>query len=309
MMQPSYLPFGWNPDLDGTNANSDSYHDLVERPDTTLTDDISSIRLYNTAVIRVAIDANNNVTVDAPTLTGGDINNLKGGLTFNEAIQDVREGGAVRVTTFDVSVLKANTGLDNGLIYISDTSAGTPVTFTANGTSITTSKRAIRLKKGGTINSNGGISFASENPIYIQGDFNTVSPTKQCAIVGDAINLLSNAWNDSTATGSRVASNTTVRAALVGGIVASNGTNYSGGAENFVRLLENWSGKTFTYYGSMVQLWKSKQATGVWTGSASVYTAPSANNWYYDTSLATSAPPGTLQLAAYLQQQRWYQVY
>jgi hypothetical protein len=144
--------------------------------------------------------------------------------------------------------------------------------------------------------------------VYIQGDYNTTNP-KQCAIVGDAINLLSNAWNDTTASGSRVASNTTVRSALVGGNVLSDGFHYSGGGENFIRLLENWSGRTLTYYGSMVQLWQSKQATGFWSSSSSVYTAPTTINWYYDTSLATNVPPGTFQLAAYLQQQRWYQVY
>jgi hypothetical protein len=32
--------------------------------------------------------------------------------------------------------------------------------------------------------------------------------------------------------------------------------------------------------------------------------------WYYDkTTFGDDAPPGNLQIAAYLQQQRWYQVY
>jgi hypothetical protein len=59
----------------------------------------------------------------------------------------------------------------------------------------------------------------------------------------------------------------------------------------------------------MIQLWQSKQATGVWTGASSVYTSPTTNKWYYDTNFATTVPPGNFQLAAYLQQQRWYQVY
>jgi hypothetical protein len=193
------------------------------------------------------------------------------------------------------------------MIYITDTSAGTPVTFTANGNSITTSKRAIRIKNGATINPI-GLSIISGNPIYIQGSFNT-GTWKPVVVIGDAINVLSNAWNDTTPTAGRVASNTTVNAALVGGIVSSNGTNYSGGAENFIRLQENWSGKTFTYSGSIVELWQSAQATGVWTGSSTVYTTPSTYSWTYDTRLATATLPGTFTLAAYLQQQRWYQVY
>ena len=133
--------------------------------------------------------------------------------------------------------------------------------------------------------------------------------------------MLSNNWNDGTATASRVASNTTINAALVSGIVPSDGTNYSGGGENFIRFLENWSGKSFCYYGSMVQFWQSQQATGVWSSSSTIYTAPTNNKWYYDIHFAgdpdnpagnaNPIPPGKpgFQLAAYLQQQRWYQVY
>jgi hypothetical protein len=139
--------------------------------------------------------------------------------------------------------------------------------------------------------------------------------------VADAINVLSNAWNDGTPTASRVASNTTINAAFVTGNTPSDGTNYSGGGENFIRFLENWSSKSFCYYGSMVQFWQSQQATGVWSSSSTVYTAPTANKWYYDIHFAgdpsnpandnNPIPPGNpgFPLAAYLQQQRWYQVY
>jgi hypothetical protein len=317
MMWPSFLPFGWDPNLDGTNNNNNhSYHELIEVPQTGITDPIQAVRFYNVADYVVLIDANNTVTVTSNgTSNSSDVNDISGALSFNESFQDVREGGAIRVTTLDLSKLKStfpvkgmNYNPAGPMLYITDTSAGTPVTFTANGNSVTTSKRAIRLKNGSTINMN-GLSIISGNPIYIQGDLNTAT-WKPTVIIGDAINVLSNAWNDTTATASRVASNTTtVNSALIGGIVPSDGTNYSGGGENFIRLLENWSGKTFTYKGSIVQLWQSAQATGVWTGSSSVYTTPSTYSWSYDTRLATATLPGTFTLAAYLQQQRWYQVY
>ncbi len=316
MMWPAFLPFGWDPNLTGANNNNnDNYHELIEVPQTGVTDPIQAVRFYNTADYVVLIDANNTVTITSNgTSNSSDVNAITGALTFNESFQDVREGGATRITTLDVSKLKSTfptKGLNytgGPMLYITDTSAGTPVTFTANGVSVTTSRRGLRIKNGSTINMT-GLSIISSNPIYIQGDFNT-GTWKPTVIVGDAINVLSNAWNDTTATSSRVTSNTTtVNAALIGGIVASNGTNYSGGAENFIRLLENWSGKTFTYNGSIVQLWQSTQASGAWTGSSTVYTAPSTYNWSYDTRLATATLPGTFALAAYLQQQRWYQVY
>lgn len=316
MMWPAFLPFGWDPNLTGTNNNNnDNYHELIEMRDPAATDDpIQAVRFSKTADYVVLIDANNAVTVTSNgTLNSSDVNTITGALSFNESFQDVREGGAIRITTLDLSKIKSsfpNKGLNypgGPMLYITDTSAGTPVTFTANGASVTTSKRGIRIKNGSTINT-AGLSIISGNPVYIQGDLNT-GTWKPTVIVGDAINVLSNAWNDTIAIALRIASNTTVNAALIGGTVASNGTNYSGGGENFIRLLENWSTKTFTYYGSIVQLWQSTQATGVWTGSSTVYTAPSTYNWFYDTRLATATLPGTFALAAYLQQQRWYQVY
>jgi hypothetical protein len=76
----------------------------------------------------------------------------------------------------------------------------------------------------------------------------------------------------------------TGRITLATGNVPSNGSNYSGGGENFIRFLEDWSSRSFTYYGSMIQLWKSKQGVGPWSSSSSIYTAPTTRNWYYDTN-------------------------
>src|SRR5439155_21734107 len=98
---------------------------------------------------------------------------------------------------------------------------------------------------------------------------------KGAAVVADAINVLSGNWSDTNSINStRTAANVTINAALVGGIVPSgtSSSNYSGGGENFVRFLENWTGKTFTYYGSMVELFKSQQGTGIWNGAGTVYT-------------------------------------
>jgi hypothetical protein len=359
MMQSTYLPFGWNPDLTGANANSDSYHDLIERRNPALDDDISSIRFYNQADYRVIIDSSlpdpDNIVIydnsgNVVSKTNGDGKAINEALTnsgvIDQAIiQDVREGGPILVTSVNIGDISSKTTLVNGMVYISDVTAGSSLTKIFSGTSYTTSKRAIRLKNGAKIAPVKGLTFVSENPVYIQGNYNTgdsppsntgtyTNPIgtdsgnaytwKPCAIVADAINVLSNAWtwdNSATTGTARVASNTTINAALVTGNVASDGTNYSGGGENFIRFLENWSGQSFTYYGSMVQFWKSKQATGPWSSSSTVYTAPTTNKWFYDIHFAgdpsnpagnaNPIPPGNpgFQLAAYLQQQRWYQVY
>ena len=186
-----------------------------------------------------------------------------------------------------------------------------------------TPKRGIRLKNG-AIMPDAGITVASANPVYIQGDYNTggsnppsnsgdyTTPQvsgysrKPCAVVADAVNILSNAWNDSNSSSSlssRTASNTTVNTAIVSGIVPSSNNYYSGGAENFPRFLENWTSKSLTYYGSMVELYPSRQSIGRW-GSANVYNPPQ-RQWYFDTNLQIYTPPGSLPVFSYTKG-RWF---
>ena len=142
---------------------------------------------------------------------------------------------------------------------------------------------------------------------------------KTCVIVSDAITVLSNNWDDSTSSsslGSRNASNTTINCSLVSGIVPTSGGNYSGGGENFIRLLEDWTDKRLTVVGSQIEMWPSKHATGTW-GKANVYKAPAQRLWYPE-PLIQNVPGGTssigsvfinnapeLMLVAYLRQ-RWY---
>jgi hypothetical protein len=336
-----FLPFGWNLSLNAADGstNNDSYHELIERPGAG-TDALAAVRYYNQASYRVLIDVNNTITItksDGTSIANGSIYNaITGAIQSNQTIQDNREGTYVRLVNLDVS--KITTAVNNGtltgwngVLYIADTSAGTNVNQTINGVQVATPKRGIRLKNGATLPTN-GLTVVSENPIYIQGNYNTggnppsnsgtfTDPDvngytrKGAAVIGDAINILSGAWSDNNSTQStsnRVATNTTVNAALVGGIVPSgaSGSSYSGGGENFVRFLEDWNknSSTFTYYGSMVQLFQSQQGTGIWTGSGNTYKQASMH-FYYDTNYGTTAPPGNLQIAAYLQQQRWYQVY
>lgn len=276
-------------------------------------------------------------------------------LSPGDVIMDNREGGLVRLTSLNVngfSQLATNGTLSNfsGVLYISDFGAsyqppsgtpapGNPVTCSVSGTyenSVT--RRGIRLKNGATLLNK--LTVVSDNPIYIQGDFNTgvnppsnsgtyTSPTATgytrwaSAVIGDSINVLSNAWTDSNSISNRparVATNTTINAALVSGNVPSgiSGGNYSGGGENFVRFLEDWNknSNTFCYYGSMVQLYRSQQGTGLWSSGGQAYQPPTLK-WYYDINFSADhhtdahwgSPPGNLQIAAYLQQQRWYQVY
>jgi hypothetical protein len=127
-----------------------------------------------------------------------------------------------------------------------------------------------------------------------------------CSILADAVNLLSNSWTDANSGTVPAASPTTFNTAIVAGTVPTNAYSdgaYSGGAENFPRFLEDWSNKTLTYYGSMVELYKSQQSTGEW-GKANVYSPPT-REWYFDTNFRINPPPGSLMLYTYTKG-RWF---
>jgi hypothetical protein len=134
-----------------------------------------------------------------------------------------------------------------------------------------------------------GLGIATPDPIYVKGNFNSQTSagndaglnqttyTYPAALYGDALTVLSSSWNDSWTSGTSLSSRnpvaTTVNAATLEGIVPSSGVNYSGGAENFLRLLENWTSSiTLTYNGSIVVMFPSQYATNFWNGS--VYGIP-----------------------------------
>ncbi|MGB9601435.1 MAG: hypothetical protein ACPMAG_01440, partial [Limisphaerales bacterium] len=108
--------------------------------------------------------------------------------------------------------------------------------------------------------------------------------TMPASLIADAITILSGNWNDANSKSgisSRVATSTTVNAAFFAGIVETVPGHYSGGLENFPRFLENWSGKTLTYNGSMVVMFTSRYATNYWPGTGTVYNPPN-RNWSFD---------------------------
>lgn len=340
----AFLPFGWdlNINTSDSSANNDSYHELLETP-ISGTDHLANVRMYNQADYRILIDSSNNITItkkDGTAIVNSGTTKpqytaIAGAITTNQAIQDNRENTYVRLSTVNVGSLTtaiSNGTLSGSIIYIKDTTTnGTTVSSKIGGTGapVDTTERAIRLTNGAVLPST-GLTIASDNPVYIQGNYNTGTGTvpsnngtytdpdasgytrKAAAVMADAINILSGAWSDFNSTqpiSSRPASNTTVNAALVGGITPSKNGNYSGGGENFIRYLEDWKNNSFTYYGSMVELFQSKTALGAWSGSGTIYKTPLNSNWFYDPNFGNSAPPGNLQIASYLQQQRWYQVY
>jgi len=329
------------------NPNNDGMEEIIQVPDSNYTDPdaFATRRYYNKAGIVIKLTTTSTTTTTGsgrnrvttttytttPTITGQNGTTLtaaqktaiSGAIGTQFQMYDQREGTSAEVTNFDVGAFKnaltsANiTGFNNVLYIYDDTNDS--------------AAKAIKLTNGGVL-PDGGLTVASQDGVYIEGDYNTgtttnpsavpsnvsnanntASPTvssytrQPSAVAADAVMLLSNNWSDSNASSSlsnRTATNTTYNTAILAGFMPSgydptpnnttNGDNYgySGGGNNFPRFLENWSNKYCTYYGSMVELYQSNMFTGEW--DTGVIYSPPLRRWNYDTNFTTNPPPGSL---------------
>jgi hypothetical protein len=254
----------------------------------------------------------------------GDYPTLVAAVTPREPVFDVREGTNVYTTSLDVGALGtaiksgalAGTAVRNnynGVVYIYDPT--TPADSADADTVV--DRNAVRLVNGSVTpfiaKSDGnplGFTVATDNGLYIKGNYNTTrdadataaDKNNLAAVLGDAVTVLSDAWDDSRASGSvtnRTASDTTVVAAILSGNTPTDTTGgtgvNSGGVQNLVRLSEDWQGRTLELKGSLGQLFKSKYFTGAIKGTGAVnnlYFAPSVRNLTFDKALAATPPTG-----------------
>ncbi len=161
-----------------------------------------------------------------------------------------------------------------------------------------------------------GLTVATASPLYIKGHYNVAdftvgstntTGTKPASVAADAVTVLSTDWKDmnsASALASRKAGDTTVNAAILTGLVVTTAASDSGGVENFPRFLEDWNSKTLTYNGSMVCMFYSSIATGLWLGIGPAPTGPDIYNppirkWAFDQNynLSDKLPPATPCLA------------
>jgi hypothetical protein len=217
--------------------------------------------------------------------SSGTMISLPAGVVVEKSMYDAREGKTVKVTEIDIAKLEASGAFPhNGEIYASrsDASASQP-----NG---------VRLVNGKSLGA--PLTVVTEDPLYIQGDYNTVSK-QPAAVIADAVNLLSNKWNDSKTAGTLPgAKATTFDVAMISGGNETNGKQYSGGFENLPRFHENWDGVDCSILGSFVKIYASEIATGNWIYGGDHYTAPH-RLWDYDTAFnkVGNLPPFTPNVA------------
>ena len=187
-------------------------------------------------------------------------------------------------------------------------------------------RRALKIVNGSSVNlgvcPDGvacGLTIVSENPVYVQGDFNASSgagvftgPHVATSIVADAVTLLSNQWNDVNSfsspynPGGRTGVTTTYRFGVVAGkglsfplpAACGGGPCYQdfgtdGGVHNFLRFLESW-GSSLWYRGSVVSFYYNRQATGTYKCCTTVY-GPPTRDYNFDSEFLTPSllPPRT----------------
>lgn len=200
-------------------------------------------------------------------------------------------------------------------------------------------RRGVRLINGtvvpgiydATVPSNTrGFTVASENAVYVKGNYNATHVTSipatgntpfnnyrpfndpthiPAAVVADAVIILSNNWDDAKSfispydRSQRVAEETTMRFALISGdtITARIGSpsqsppsgdrQLNGGVHNFKRFLESWGGGiSLNYNGSLINLYNSRNNNGTFKCCNHVYQPPN-RNWVFD---STFLDPGRL---------------
>lgn len=298
----------------GTNNTPAAVHAIVELPPSSeaTTSAMGRQRYYNKADMVVVV-SNSTITVssglDDKFSTAIPYNDWNVFLKTNLTFYNKREGKTVNGIQLNVAKLKAWSETNSVLRSVLGNRDLRSIYIADMRTQSSSTQSGVKVVEGAELPSL-GLTVATPNPLYVQGHFNATGTdvgknetkfTDPASLVGDSITILSSAWSDansSLAIGSRLAADTTVNAAIIAGNVPSGGGYYSGGVENFPRFLENWSGRTLTYNGSMVALYHSTIATAPWGGS-DVYSPPT-RNWAFDQNFtdALKLPPGTPEVRA-----------
>lgn len=239
--------------------------------------------------------------------------------------EDINNNGNLQADYFNEAVRYTGTGASEN----PDIAAVLEHKFFRRGVRLVNGTKLPGIYDAANSNNTKGFTVASENGVYIKGNYNATgiavigNPTKStdylpqntsehipASIAADSVTILSNAWSDAKsftfpfAGGSRVPTETTVRFAMLSGDTKSslNGTpnqgggdpRLSGGVHNFKRFLENWSGVRMNYAGSLINLFNSHNNNGSYKNAGSVYGAPN-RNWIFDSTFLdpNRLPPGT----------------
>jgi hypothetical protein len=335
-VNPLILPVGTNTTGTAGNASQNAYATLgLPQAGQTVTSATGTNLFYNKADMIVVVSNNNSITVTS----GAIVNNRatvisqsqwQAFLSTNGTFYDQRDSLTVQPVVINVSNLVKWSATNAVLRPVLSSFRGSGAAdvqsiYVADLRQKSSTQPGIVLSNGAVLPPQ-GLSIATPDPAYIIGNWNSqltnngasdaglldTTYARPSAVYADAVTILSSAWDPSKSSSSyntRNATADTVNAALFMGIVPSNGSSFSGGVENFLRLLENWNGATFTYNGSMVEMFTSQIANQPYVeegpGPGAYYTAPT-RNWAFDNNFTNPAkqPPMTPQIVK-VQRSQW----
>ncbi len=238
-----------------------------------------------------------NTTDDTCTLGSVRLPILLPTSTTGRSFTDLRENKVMKATEIDISLLKAS----QTFINLQAANPGGVIIYHSDQRNLGVGTRdALRLVNGTTLPT-GGLTVATENPLYVKGNYNkgdAVTAKQPSGLVADVTTALSGSWDDTKsalAISNRNASASTINSAIVTGnkdTTMGVQASYNGGYENIIRFLESWSGVTFTYKGSTIVLYNSENSTGLFNVSG-IYAAP-IRAYSFDTDFkgANYAIPG-----------------
>lgn len=210
------------------------------------------------------------------------------------------------VDTFDINMKELASrdkaggnyiGSGNGVVYVSPSGGEMASVRITNGERMPTSAQHT-------------LTIATDRPMYLEGNINNGSGADRATLLlaADAITVTSQRLTESNsgvgkkpiATG-KTTTNAIFMMGQVGSKYDNSQLNYfdglkrrsmSGGAHNVLRYLENWDGKVHEFNGSLICLFESKVATGVfWGSNGAPYYNPPKRNYFWDISLKTKEPP------------------
>ena len=318
---------------------------------------IAALRLYNRAAnnngLIITIGSTGNVesiTKDGTQITSGPLWSAVTGSVVSTPppMYDWREDKNIAITQVSVSALKtaldANYPAFNGILYVNlkNSTSSSPAALRLVDGAVTPHPGFNPLSsdpiKADPANSS-GFSVATNGGLYVKGNYNTApivsgggtSYVNPAMLMGDAVTVLSEAWNDAHATDPFTASDNTntarratmspttfmgaslTRTMVVAAGILTGGTQASvyhpsGGAQNLVRYLEDWRQTVGTsdcqvkFYGSMGSLFDSRYFTAPIDsngGVMHVYAPPSARTFTFNSALKLRSPQGTPTITAF----------
>ncbi|MCH6256023.1 pilus assembly PilX N-terminal domain-containing protein [Puniceicoccaceae bacterium K14] len=253
-----------------------------------------------------------------------------------EAFQDNRRNIAVDVIDIHTGVLKQliespGTATDekitdydpsndwNGIVYFECYSSSGSSTLDDSGVRLTGGELDVTGEGIPSLGNDAGMTFVTNNALYVKGHFNTDgnvdgdsgtysdnSDEVPVAVMADSVTFLSASWDDTNSfSGMQNASSTEVSLAVVSGITPNDMTRdgvynkYNGGAHNFPRYLEDWTGSTFAIRGSLVCLYESEIDWSQWECCSDFYSPPTRLYGFHEMFENGTYPPGTPMIRSY----------